>query len=239
MALDRGRDAPPLYLQIARELAHLVETGAYGTGEIIPSEKQLQEKYGVSRMTVRLAVAELANKGYLECMRGIGTVVTYGKIEENLSRVISFTEEMQLHGVAMTTALCETRRVNAPPQAAQQLRVREGAEVFELTRLRCANEKPLVYSVTYLARADLPLDPGKYRESLYEFLNATFGVRVARGEDVLEATLAEGAVAKALGVPQGFPTFKRSRTTFDQLDAPVEYSVCYYPGDKYKYLVRL
>ena len=146
---------------------------------------------------------------------------------------------MRQHGIAMQTALCEVRHAPVPPQAAQCLGFETGAPVFELTRLRCANGKPLVYSVTCLALRDLPLDPDLYRDSLYEFLSARHGVRIARGEDTLEATLAEGTIAKALGVAQGFPTFKRTRVTFDPSGAPVEYSVCYYPGDKYKYKVRL
>jgi GntR family transcriptional regulator len=85
----------------------------------------------------------------------------------------------------------------------------------------------------------MPLDAEVYAESLYAFLKARYGISVARGEDVLEATLAEGAVAKRLGVPPGFPAFKRTRVTFDRGGTAVEYSVCYYPGDKYKYMVRL
>lgn len=89
MTLDRSKTAVSLYLQISQQLSSC-ESGKYATREIIPSEKQLEEIYSVSRMTVRLAIGELVNKGYVERMRGIGTVVTYGKIEENLKRVISF-----------------------------------------------------------------------------------------------------------------------------------------------------
>lgn len=239
MTLDRSKTAVSLYLQISQQLSELIESGKYATGEIIPSEKQLEEKYSVSRMTVRLAIGELVNKGYVERMRGIGTVVTYGKIEENLKRVISFSEEMELHGITMQTGYCQIKIVAASEQVAKNLCVKRSSNVFELTRVRCANSRPLVYSTTYLKIADLPLNADLYSDSLYKLLNEKFNVSITRASDQLEATLAEGKIAKFLEVSNGFPTFKRTRVAYDQFDKPAEYSVCYYPGDKYRYSVNL
>ncbi len=155
MTLDRGKTAVALYLQMAGQIAEAIESGEYAPGQIIPSEKQFEETYGISRMTVRLAIGELVNKGYVERMRGIGTVVTYGKIEENLKRVISFSEEMQLHGITMQTSYCDIKAVCASEKVAGNLKVKINSTVYELTRVRCANNRPLVYSTTYLQRSDL------------------------------------------------------------------------------------
>lgn len=239
MTLDRGKAAVALYLQLAGQMSEAIESGEYAPGQIIPSERQLEEAYGVSRMTVRLAVGELVNKGYVERMRGIGTVVTYGKIEENLKRVISFSEEMQLHGITMQTSHCDIKTVSANERVAAHLQVRANSTVYELTRVRCANNRPLVYSTTYLKIPDLPLDASLYRESLYKLLKDQYNVSIARAGDQLEATLAEGVIARFLEVAQGFPTFKRTRVAYDQHDNAVEYSICYYPGDKYRYSVNL
>ena len=239
MTLDRSKAAAALYLQISGQIAEAIESGKYATGQNIPSEKQLQEKYSVSRMTVRLAIGELVNKSYVECMRGIGTVVTYGKIEENLKRVISFSEEMQLHGVTMQTSYCDIKVVSASERVASILKVEVNSKVYELTRVRCANNRPIVYSTTYLKRSDLPLDEDFYRDSLYKFLSEKYNIKIAKAGDQLEATLAEGVIAKFLEVAPGFPTFKRTRVAYDQHDNEVEYSICYYPGDKYRYSVNL
>lgn len=239
MTLDRGKAALALYLQISQQISQAIESGEYAPGQIIPSEPQFQKQYGVSRMTVRLAIGELVNKGYVERMRGIGTVVTYGKIEENLKRVISFSEEMQLHGITMKTSYCEIKAVTASEKVAGNLNVAVNSTVYELTRVRCANNRPLVYSVTYLKVSDLPLDADLYSDSLYKLLSDKYNINIARAGDQLEATLAEGVVAKYLEVAQGFPTFKRTRVAYDQHDNEVEYSVCYYPGDKYRYSVNL
>lgn len=239
MKLDRGKAAVALYLQMAEQIANAIESGEYAPGQIIPSEKQYEEQYSVSRMTVRLAIGELVNKGYVERMRGIGTVVTYGKIEENLKRVISFSEEMQLHGITMQTSYCDIKKVTASEKVASILNVKVNSIVYELTRVRCANKRPLVYSTTYLTLPDLPLDASVYSESLYKFLSEKYNINIARAGDQLEATLAEGVVAKYLEVAKGFPTFKRTRVAYDQYDNEVEFSICYYPGDKYRYSVNL
>lgn len=239
MELDRGKAAIPLYLQMAGQIAEAIEKGEYTQGQIIPSEKQFEEIYGVSRMTVRLAIGELVNKGYVERMRGIGTVVTYGKIEENLKRVISFSDEMKLHGITMETSYCEIKPVLASEKVAKNLNVAINSNVYELTRVRCVNKKPLVYSITYLKKTDLPLDTSLYGESLYKFLQNKYNITITRAGDLLEATLAEGAISKFLKVAQGFPVFKRTRVAYDQYDNEVEYSICYYPGDKYRYSVNL
>jgi GntR family transcriptional regulator len=239
MKLDRGKAAVALYLQMAEQIANAIESGEYAPGQIIPSEKQYEEQYSVSRMTVRLAIGELVNKGYVERMRGIGTVVTYGKIEENLKRVISFSEEMQLHGITMQTSYCDIKKVTASEKVASILNVKVNSIVYELTRVRCANNRPLVYSMTYLTLPDLPLDAGVYSASLYKFLSEKYNINIARAGDQLEATLAEGVVAKYLEVAKGFPTFKRTRVAYDQYDNEVEFSICYYPGDKYRYSVNI
>lgn len=239
MELDRGKTAVALYLQMSGQIAEAIESGEYAPGQIIPSEKQFEETYSVSRMTVRLAIGELVNKGYVERMRGIGTVVTYGKIEENLKRVISFSEEMQLHGITMQTTYCNIKVVVASEKVASNLNVEINSTVYELTRVRGVNKRPLVYSTTYLKRSDLPLDANLYRDSLYKFLSDKYNVNIARAGDQLEATLAEGIIAKFLEVAKGFPTFKRTRVAYDQYDNVVEYSICYYPGDKYRYSVNL
>ncbi len=237
--LDRGKATVALYLQLSQLLARAIESGEFATGQIIPSETQLQEQYGVSRMTVRLAIGELVNKGYVERMRGIGTVVTYGKIEENLKRVISFSEEMQLHGISMQTSFCEIKPVAASEKVAANLNLAMNSTVYELTRVRCVNNRPLVYSITYLNVANLPLDTGLYSDSLYQLLRSQYNINITRAGDQLEATLADGVIAKYLEVAQGFPTFKRTRVAYDQYDRAIEYSVCYYPGDKYRYSVNL
>ncbi len=239
MSLARNKGSMPLYAQIAQELEEKILSGEYAPGTIIPSEKQLQEKYMVSRMTVRLAVGDLVNKGYLECMRGIGTIVVYGKVEENLHQVTSFTEEMKQHGMTMQTRYCTMEKAEAPERVQKALGLAPGCLVYRLERVRCAENRPMAYSVTWLNIEDLPLDAECYSDSLYAFLAREKRIRVSRGEDTLEAVLTDSTVEKMLDVSRHSPAFKRTRVSFDQEGRKIEYSVSYYPGDRYKYSVTL
>ena len=193
----------------------------------------------VSRMTVRMAISELVNKGYLECMRGVGTMVVYGKIEETLKHITSFTEEMQQHGITMQTAHCEICRVSAPEKVSDALELESGAPVYRLTRVRCADQVPLVYSVTYLSVEQLSMDAACYKDSLYACLAQDYGISIRNCDDALEALMADAAVAKMLHVSRPCAIFKRTRVGSDQDGRKVEFSTSYYPGDKYKYSVHL
>ena len=238
--LNREPGAAPLYHQLATILKEKIESGEYTVGDTFPTELQLQQAYQVSRITVRNAIALLTNEGYLECARGIGTKVIFPKIDEQLKQVVSFSEEMAQHQIVMSTKFCEISTIPAPEQIAAQLNIQKDAPVFKLVRMRCADGTPLVYSVTYISgERNLSLDPEQYKDSLYEYLNRELGILIARGRDTFEAVLADKTSVEMLGIQKGMPLIKRTRRTFDQNNRVIEFTVCYYAGDKYKYSIDL
>lgn len=238
--LDRNPGAVPLYHQLATILREKIESGEYSVGDTFPTELQLQEKYRVSRITVRNAVAKLTNEGYLECARGIGTKVIFPKIDEQLKQVISFSEEMAQHNIIMKTKYCEIYTIPATEHIASQLNINKGEPVFKLMCVRCAEETPIVYSVTYISGSrNLSTEAHKYTKSLYEYLNKEHRILIAKGKETFEAVLSDGINADMLQIQKGMPLIKRTRRTFDQYGEPVEFTVCYYAGDKYKYSIEL
>ena len=240
MELNRDKSAPSLYIQIERILKEQIENGEYANGDMLPSEKELQALFNVSRVTIRQAVSGLANRGYVECSRGIGTTVTFEKIDENIRRVISFSKEMAQHGMRMETSYCRISLEKSGKAVSFRLEIPEDTPVYKLVRVRCVKGAPMVYSVTYLMRTcELPLDDDSYLESLYDLLETRYGIKIVRGQDTFEATLANRAIADFLKISAGDPVFKRSRITFDQNGKKVEYTCCYYPGEKYQYTVDL
>lgn len=240
IALNREKGAPALYSQIEQILKLRIENGEFQNGDTFLTEKQLQELFSVSRITVRQAVNALVNEGYLQCARGIGTTVVFRKIDENLKQVISFSEEMKLHGITMETSHCSMKLVKPDKKVQQMLETSAGEKVYRLERVRCAGGFPIVYSNTYLkAGMKLSLRNEEYTKSLYELLDRKYGVKIVKGTDVLEAVSATQAIADFLETEKNSPLFRRSRRTFDQNGEIVEYSVCYYPGDRYKYSVDL
>ncbi|MGN1142384.1 MAG: GntR family transcriptional regulator [Oliverpabstia sp.] len=238
--LNREKGAAPLYSQIVDILKEKIENGEFVSGDQFYTEKNLQEMFQVSRITVRQAINELENEGYLQCFRGVGTTVTYGKIDENLKNLVSFTEEMKLHGKEMTTSYCDMSLVKADRLVAAQLEIKPGEECYRLDRVRNVDNEPIVYTNTFLKKTrEYPLEPQWYMKSLYQFLQKECNTKVVKGRDTLEAILANAEISEYLSVPEGSPIFKRARKTYEENGEILEYSLCYYPGARYKYSVEL
>lgn len=238
--LNREKGAAPLYYQLKEILKEQIENEQYKKGDIFLSEKQLQEMYQVSRVTVRQAINELVSAGYLQCGRGVGTTVVFEKIDEQLKQVISFSEEMEQHGIVMGTSHCVMEKVIADDIVAKNLEIEKGTSAYRLERVRCAESVPLVYSISYLSeKYQLPLEEEHYRDSFYRFLKDTYGIVIAGGKDTFEAVLSTKTTGDFLNIPVGEPVFKRTRKTYDQDRDILEYTVCYYVGSKYKYSVNL
>lgn len=238
--LNHEKGAPPLYAQLEAVLKKKIECGEYSKGDFFPTEKMLMEQYEVSRVTVRQAMAALAQEHYIKATRGIGTEVVYEKIDEHMKSVISFTEEMRQHHVTMETSFCKMEKVTPEKKIAMALQITREDKCYCLTRVRCVNGSPLVYTITYLKDiVNLPMDSIYYMESLYRYLQEVHQIRIERGQDTLEASLPTETVQKYLEIDEQTPVFKRVRQTFLPKDEIFEYSICYYPGNRYKYTVDL
>lgn len=238
--LNHEKGAPPLYSQLESILKRQIEHGEYNKGDLLPTEKMLMEEYQVSRVTVRQAVAALTQAGYIKSSRGIGTEVIYEKIDEHMKSVISFTEEMKRHNITMSTSYCKMEKVKPSTQVATALQIPKTDMCYCLTRVRCVNERPLVYTITYLKDiVELPMDNQYYMESLYQYLSEVHGIHIEKGQDTLEAALPTEKVQRYLDIEPQMPVFKRIRQTFLPGAEVFEYSICYYPGNRYKYTVDL
>lgn len=238
--LDREKGAIPLYMQLEMALRKKIEQGEYSKGDLFPTEKELMEKYQVSRVTVRQAMARLVQTGYIRIRRGIGTDVVYDKVEEQIEDVISFTEEMRKHNIFMTTSYCEMELIKPSEQVAKQLQIPLTEKCYCLKRVRNVDGKPMVYTITYLKKLkELPLDRHYYTESLYQYLRESHGIWIESGRDTLEAALPSPEVQKYLEIEAQMPIFIRTRQTFLSDGEIYEYSKCYYPGNRYKYTVDL
>lgn len=238
--MDRNPGAPPLYAQLEQILKQQIECGTYKKGDFLPTEKELMEKYELSRVTVRQAMANLVQSGYARARRGIGTDVVYEKVEEQMEGVISFTEEMKKHHIEMQTIYCKMELISPGETVARSLQIPLTEPCYCLKRVRNAVGKPMVYTITYLKKiCELPTEPEPYMESLYQYLWEEHGIYIESGRDTLEAALPSEEVQKALKIDAQMPIFIRTRQTFLKGGEVFEYSICYYPGNRYKYTVEL
>ncbi|OCN05846.1 hypothetical protein A4S06_07335 [Erysipelotrichaceae bacterium MTC7] len=241
MKLNYAKGAPPLYIQIKNHIKEMIESKEYKKNEIIPGELDLEKKYKVSRITVRQAILELEKEGYVSRHRGKGTKVIYDdKINEFLYEIKSFTKEMEDRGITPSTKSVTIKKVEADELTASIFDVQLGDTLYVLERVRCGDGIPIVYFHTYLPGSyDFPLEPEKYQESMYEVFDEVGIRRPVRVHETFEARLASADIADKLEVQPDSPIFFRERTSFDEEGQVIEYSLCYYPGERYSYSVDL
>lgn len=236
--LDRGPDAPPLYRQLIRELRALAES--VGSGERFPSERELMERYDVSRVTVQQAVVDLVRSGHLRRQQGRGTFVIEPKVERGLQATNSFSEDMRQKGLTPSAELVNHEIVPANARLGRQLEVDIGADVVLVERLMLADDEPMAVHQTYL-RADLcqalierHLDDLRSGGSLYDVLEGRGGLDLAEAEETVEAAQASVEIADLLGMTAGDPILWIVRRTSLTDGTVLELSEMSYRGDRYR-----
>ena len=231
----------PLYYQIEENLKKTIEEGKWKTGDPLPTEKDLQEIYRVSRTTIRQALDLLVRKGMLVRIPGKGTFVSKNRIVHYIGTITSFTEEMQSRGLTPGTRILDFMRVLPPPSVAHDLEIPDNSPVIFLKRLRFANEEPVAISEIYLPEDLVPgfLEEGLGEESLYNFLEKRYGLFFKETYETVEATLIAGREAKLLEVVEGTPGLIVGRISYLQNGRAIERAYTIYRGDRFTYQARL
>ncbi|MGE6630175.1 GntR family transcriptional regulator [Bacillus sp. NPDC077027] len=225
----------PMYHQIMENLKKQIENGTLAPDTLIPSEREYAERFEISRMTVRQALSNLVNEGYLYRQKGKGTFVSRKKFEQPLQGLTGFTEDMKQRGLRASSKLIEFQKIMCPNDLLAHLQLKEGAMVFELKRIRLANEEPMAVETSYMPEkfAD-ELAKEHLTGSLYEYIEQKTGVAIAHAKQELEANIATKEEADWLSIVEGAPVLSIVRTTYLQNDLPFEYVTSVYRGDRYK-----
>lgn len=222
-----------LYDQIKDDLLSKIKDGTYPEGQTIPSELELAEMYGVSRPTIRQALQILVSDGYLEKRRRRGTVVTKPKVSQSFTMSISsFEDAMRLAGRLPKTKVLVFKRERANAEVEKRLELTRGQDVFELVRLRYADDLPNVFVESYIPCTLYPgLDSFDFNgSSLYAAMD-TCGNPVMTARRRLEVIKADGAAAALLDVEAGDPLLLFHTVARDANGTAVEYSVATYRGE--------
>ncbi|MBN8813671.1 MULTISPECIES: GntR family transcriptional regulator [Sphingomonas] len=230
------RDRKPLYAQFAHLLRRAITEGRLEAGAALPPERDLAAEYGVSRITIRKAIAELAEDGLLTRKQGAGTTVTR-RIEQNFSRISSFSEEMTARGQLPSSAWILRAAGAVTPVEAMQLNLSPGAPVMRFHRVRIADDAPMAVEFSTVPSYCLGgIDD--VSESLYAALALT-GHRPVRALQRLRAVPFTGSQARLLRVEAGTPGLLIERCGFLRDGRPVEYTQSYYRGDTYDFVAEL
>ena len=207
-------------------------------GRQLPSERDMAQRFGVARMTLRHAVEALVEEDLLERVVGVGTFVARTKLDLTL-KLTSYSEEMARRGMRPSAHTLAFEQIPATARLARELQLEEGQAVIRLRRLLLADDEPMSVDENFIPAWRVPglLEEGP-PSSLYNVLGERFGLVIEWGEDIIEANAATPSIARLLKVDVGAPVLRTERHAFVSR-ATVDYSVSYYRADRYKLRVPL
>jgi GntR family transcriptional regulator len=210
-----------------------------GVGTAIPSERQLSADLGVSRLTLRAALDDLAREGYLVRRRGSGTYVQQPKISQELT-ITSFSDDMRRRGMVPGSRTLSMTTISAGARLGRFLNVSPSEQIVVVKRLRLADGETMAIETLHIPAALVPgLTPNALAGSFYELLQDRYGVVIAGGTQAIEPTVTNEEESAALGVPLHSPAFLFERTSRDEAGRTVEFVQSVYRGDRYRIVTEL
>jgi GntR family transcriptional regulator len=237
------RESPiPIFAQIRARLEDAIANGTLIVHQRIPSERQLSEHFGVSRMTVRQALDAMTQDRLLYSRAGRGTFVSDGKvIEQPLQHLTSFTQDMLARGMRPSSRVLDGRIVDASFEMARLFGLAPTVEIVRLTRLRLADDEPLAIETVHIPARYVPglLDRDLAAGSLYTLLNREYGLSLSGARQTIEAAEPTPEEMGLLAMDGPLPVLKISRLTVDANHRVVEYVRSVYRGDRYHLTVEL
>ena len=229
----------PLYLQLKEDLARRID-GMEWEGAAFPSETKLSAEYGVSRITVRHAVAELEKEGAICRKQGRGTFVKARRVEQRLPSFYSFTEEFKKRGWIPSSKVTEFERIDPEPQIALNLNLLTGDKVYRFTRLRYANNALMAVETTWLPEKYFPGLTREMLESspLYEIMRNTYGIVPISAKQWLGASIVYKGEGNLFNTAGNIAVIDMERFASDGVEI-VEYTHTLARGDKFRFQIDL
>lgn len=216
--------AIPLYEQVKQHLRQSIGRGELPLGHQAPSERQLVERLGVSRITVRRALGDLVHEGVLYSVPGRGFFASDRAEDYELQVLRGFREEARLRGRVATCRVLEARLIAATPEQALNLGVAEGDEIVSLRRLRLIDDAPAVLQHAWLPHAACPglLDHDFSTNSLFATLTDRHGIQLGHGNTLISARLAAPDEAELLEMSSPAAVLAVDQLTYRRDGRPIE-----------------
>lgn len=228
----RGDGGAPIYRQIHDVLVSEIQQ-FYRAGDLIPSENDLAQRFGVNRHTLRRAIDELVSDGLVERRHGKGVFVLEPAINYAIGRTTRFTETLQSQGKTTASRVLRKQVVPARGGVASRLQLPEGDQVIFIETLRKVEGKPFCIISHFLSLQLFPEVLHRYENgSLHEFLKAHYAIELKRTESLISAVLPEADDASLLNMPRQSPILRVKSMNLDVMsNKPVEYAVTRFRGD--------
>jgi GntR family transcriptional regulator len=229
-------DKIPLYQQLIDELRSSLLCGEIQPGERIPTEKELSERYAVSRITVRKAIEVLSEEGLVVKKQGKGTFAEKPKFERKIIDPVSFSASCTYKGMRPGSKLIQRFVRSADGAERKALGLSQSDEILYIQRLRFVDNEPLLIENNYFPFPEYGflLERDIDAHSLYETICAETGKEISKAHKTIEITSAAKSEADLLQVKIGSPLFYLRGIVYDENDRPVHLTAQFIRGDRFK-----
>jgi GntR family transcriptional regulator len=229
-------DKTPLYYQLYQIMKQKIRSGEWKAEDTLPTELDLGDQYELSRSTVRQAFDMLVNDGLIFRRQGQGTFVAHATIEQRLTRIISFTEDMLERGFQPGTKLLSAEIIPAPEDIASAMdNLVVGEELANVMRLRLADDEPMSIEYSFLVHKYCPeiLRWDYSNTSLKRKLAEEYGIHLTYAQQKIRAISASTGLAKLLSVDEGDALLYIERIFYSDRNLPIELLRIHLRGDRY------
>ncbi|WP_157075947.1 GntR family transcriptional regulator [Neobacillus fumarioli] len=234
-------DTTPFYKQLKEKILNDIETGKLKHGDKLPSERELAEQFGISRMTARHTLSILEREGVVERRVGAGTFLKNNKIQMDFITFNSFTRNMLNKGLTPSTQVLSIRKINAKPVLANQLKLPVGEEMVVIKRLRLVNDLPISIEESFLQDQLVPNIENFIKDnvSLYQILENEYGIVLVKAKEHMQVTFSEEGDSKLLKIRTESPCIFQEAVAFDRNDREIEFSTSLTRSDIVKFYSEL
>jgi GntR family transcriptional regulator len=225
----------PLHIQLADLIRNQVQRKELLPNNRLPSERELCDRYLISRITVRKALSTLAQEGLLHSAAGKGTFVTEPAFNEELRPLSSFSQDLQRRGLEAFSRVLEASILPADDHLSSELNIPRGAEVVRMLRLRLANLLPIAVQLTHLPHHLCPglLNIDFSDRSLYDVLRQQYHLSLTHSDTVIMAALAQPQEAALLELKRPAAVLISEQTTYLESGAVIEITRSVFHADRY------
>lgn len=226
----------PLHYQLELFLRQALEDGRILPGQMLPTEQDLQDFFGLSRTPIRQALARLSADGLIDRKRSQGTIVLPKLFEESLTSLTTFTQEVERRGLRPSCRLIEFKVISADADDRKQLGLSRAEDIFHVRRLRAVDGDPVGVWTSHIPLSIVPaLQAADFsetgpRQSMYYVLEQVHGIKLVRASETFRAVSLNSEFARLLNIPANAAVLLRARVSFDPAGRAVAYEQALYRG---------
>lgn len=229
----------PLYLQVEADIKNAITSKKYIPGQKLPTENELSEQYGVSKITIRKAMQNLSKDGFVQKVQGKGTFISYKKERLVLNKTKGFKESLMDHGHFTSHKILQASSLKANEDISSKLDIPLNSNIIYLERLISEDFSPIGVDKIYLSESDFPDFFTKIAEdkSFYQILQDSYSIKPNKSVLEINGIIASNEIAKLLECNIGDPLFYIEKISYLKSNKPIHYSVTTVRCDRVSYVV--